>query len=117
VHSVGGGVYVMSDKGWQSAWLVTDDGVIVFEAPASFGKSIPFEIAKVTNKPIKVLVYSHIHKDHGGSAAFKNFPGLQIVATEPVAGFLKSNKTPTGSFQTSRLDRKRRSLWVEKTLN
>ena len=45
VHSVGGGVYVMSDNGWQSAWLVTDDGVIVFDAPASFGKSIPYEIA------------------------------------------------------------------------
>lgn len=95
VHSVGGGVYVMSDNGWQSAWLVTDDGVIVFDAPASFGKSIPSEITKVTNKPIKVLVYSHIHKDHiGGSAAFKNIPGLQIVATEPVADFLKEQQDP-----------------------
>jgi glyoxylase-like metal-dependent hydrolase (beta-lactamase superfamily II) len=95
VHSVGGVVYVMSDNGWQSAWLVTDDGVIVFDAPASFGKSIPSEIAKVTNKPIKTLVYSHIHKDHiGGSAAFKNVPGLQIVATEPVADFLKEQQDP-----------------------
>ena len=85
----------MSDNGWQSAWLVTDDGVIVFDAPASFGKSIPSEIAKVTNKPIKMLVYSHIHKDHiGGSAVFKNIPGLQIVATEPVADFLKEQQDP-----------------------
>src|SRR6202790_3460122 len=38
--SVGGGVYVMSDNGWQSAFLVTEEGVIVFDAPASFGKSI-----------------------------------------------------------------------------
>jgi glyoxylase-like metal-dependent hydrolase (beta-lactamase superfamily II) len=95
VHSVGGGVYVISDNGWQSAWLVTDDGVIVFDAPASFGKSIPSEIAKVTNRPIKMLVYSHIHKDHiGGSAAFKNIPGLKIVATQTVADFLKEQKDP-----------------------
>src|SRR6266853_1793692 len=40
VKNVGGGVYVMSDNGWQSAFLVTDEGVIVFDAPASFGKSI-----------------------------------------------------------------------------
>jgi len=95
VHSVGGGVFVISDNGWQSAWLVTDDGVIVFDAPASFGKSIPSEIAKVTNKPIKIRVYSHIHKDHiGGSSVFKNVPGLKIVATEPVANFLKEQNDP-----------------------
>src|ERR1700680_5225834 len=58
VKSFGGGVYVISDNGWQSAFLVTDEGVIVFDAPASFGKSIPSAIAKVTDKPIKMLIYS-----------------------------------------------------------
>src|ERR1700741_5167095 len=64
MRDVGGGVYVLSDNGWQSAFLVTDQGVIVFDAPASFGKNIPSAIAKVTDKPIKILVYSHTHKDH-----------------------------------------------------
>src|SRR5258706_6061889 len=58
VKNVGGGIYVMSDNGWQSAFLVTDEGVIVFDAPASFGKSIPLEVSKVTDKPIKMLIYS-----------------------------------------------------------
>ena len=95
VKSVGGGVYVISDNGWQSAFLVTDEGVIVFDAPASFGKSIPSAIAAVTDKPIKMLVYSHIHKDHiGGSAAFKNIKGLQIVALDTVSDFLKEMNDP-----------------------
>src|SRR5467141_3214897 len=95
VKDVGGGVYVLSDNGWQSAFLVTEAGVIVFDAPASFGKSIPSAIAKVTDKPIKVLVYSHIHKDHiGGSAAFKGIRGLQIVALDTVADFLTELKDP-----------------------
>jgi glyoxylase-like metal-dependent hydrolase (beta-lactamase superfamily II) len=95
VKSFGGGVYVLSDNGWQSAFLVTDEGVIVFDAPASFGKNIPAAIAKVTDKPIKILVYSHSHKDHiGGSAAFKNIPGLQIVALEGVSDFLKEMNDP-----------------------
>jgi hypothetical protein len=55
VKSFGGGVYVISDNGWQSAFLVTDEGVIVFDAPASFGKHIPSAISKVTDKPIKML--------------------------------------------------------------
>jgi len=95
VKNGGGGVYVISDNGWQSAFLVTNDGVIVFDAPASFGKNIPSAVAKVTDRPIKILVYSHIHKDHiGGSAAFKSIKGLQIIALESVADFLKEMNDP-----------------------
>jgi hypothetical protein len=68
VKEMGGGVYVISDNGWQSAFLVTSEGVIVFDAPESFGKSIPSAIAKITDKPIKMLIYSHMHKDHIGGA-------------------------------------------------
>src|SRR6267154_4706138 len=95
VKNVGGGVYVISDNGWQSAFLVTDEGVIVFDAPASFGKGIPSAIAKVTDKPIKMLVYSHVHKDHiGGSVAFKDIKGIQIVALDSVSDFLKEMNDP-----------------------
>lgn len=95
VKKMGGGVYVISDNMWQSAFFVTDDGVIVFDAPESFGKSIPAAIAKVTDKPIKYLVYSHAHKDHiGGSAAFKNIKGLKIVAVEGVTALLQEQQDP-----------------------
>jgi glyoxylase-like metal-dependent hydrolase (beta-lactamase superfamily II) len=90
VKSVGGGVYVISDNGWQSAFLVTNERVIVFDAPTSFGKSIPLAISKVTDQPIKMLVYSHAHKDHiGGSAAFEGIKDLKIVALESVSDFLR----------------------------
>ena len=39
MKDVGNGVYVISDNGWQSAFLVTDAGVIVFDAPETFGSS------------------------------------------------------------------------------
>src|SRR5215471_8030310 len=43
-----------------------------------------------------MLVYSHSHKDHiGGSAAFKNITGLQIVALESVGDFLKEMNDPS----------------------
>ncbi len=95
VKEMGGGVYVISDNMWQSAFLVTSEGVIVFDAPESFGKSIPSAIAAVTDKPIKMLIYSHIHKDHiGGSAAFKDIKDLKIVATEGVTNFLEQQNDP-----------------------
>jgi len=108
VKDFGNGVFALSDNGWQSAFLVTDAGVIVFDAPASYGKHIPAAIAKVTNKPIKMLVYSHIHKDHiGGSVAFKSIPGLQIIALDTVSDFLKemndpNRLIPTVTFKTSK---------------
>ena len=78
VKDMGGGVYVISDNGWQSAFLVTDEGVIVFDAPESFGKSIPSAIAKITDKPIKMLIYSHIHKDHiGGIGGVQRHQGFE----------------------------------------
>jgi glyoxylase-like metal-dependent hydrolase (beta-lactamase superfamily II) len=95
VRSVGGGVHVISDNTWQSAFLVTDEGVIVFDAPASFGKSLPSAITKVTDRPVKMLVYSHAHKDHiGGSVAFRDVKDLKIVALDTVADFLKEMKDP-----------------------
>ncbi len=95
VRAVGGGVHVVSDNMWQSAFLVTDAGVIVFDAPASFGRHLPAAIARVTDKPVKMLVYSHAHKDHiGGSAAFKDVAGLQVVALDGVAAFLKGMADP-----------------------
>jgi glyoxylase-like metal-dependent hydrolase (beta-lactamase superfamily II) len=108
VKNVGGGVYVVSDNMWQSAFLVTDAGVIVFDAPESFGKSLPSAIAKVTDRPIKILVYSHIHRDHlGGSPAFKDIKGLKIVALKSVAEFLKEindpeRLVPTETFESQK---------------
>jgi glyoxylase-like metal-dependent hydrolase (beta-lactamase superfamily II) len=92
---VGGGVYVVTDDGWQSAFLVTDDGVVVFDAPETYGAKIPSAIASVTNQPIKYLIYSHIHRDHiGGAPAFRKIPGLKIVALQGVADFLKTQDDP-----------------------
>lgn len=108
VQDVGGGVYVVSDNGWQSAFLVTDAGVIVFDAPETFGKYLPSAIAKVTDQPIKMLIYSHIHRDHiGGSPAFKNIRGLQIVALKGVADFLKEQNDPERLLPTVTFELKR----------
>jgi glyoxylase-like metal-dependent hydrolase (beta-lactamase superfamily II) len=115
VKEMGGGVYVVSDNGWQSAFLVTNEGVIVFDAPESYGKSLPAAIATVTDKPVKILVYSHEHRDHiGGSAVFKNVAGLKVVATDGVSSFLIDQNDPErllpnevfGSQRTITLGRK-----------
>lgn len=89
------GVYVVTDGIWQSAFVVTGAGVVVIDAPETYGAKLPGAIAEVTSEPIRVLVYSHAHKDHiGGSAALKAVPKLKIVALEGVKRFLEEKQDP-----------------------
>jgi glyoxylase-like metal-dependent hydrolase (beta-lactamase superfamily II) len=68
-------VYIFRYGGHQSIFIVTKDGVIVGD-PISYQRPAkPFidEIRKVTDKPIKYVIYSHHHYDHiAGGKPFKD---------------------------------------------
>jgi glyoxylase-like metal-dependent hydrolase (beta-lactamase superfamily II) len=95
------GVYIFRNGGHQSMFIVTSDGVIATD-PIAYGRptggaDYVAEIRKVTNQPIKYLVYSHHHYDHiAGGKAFKD-AGATIIAhkraTERLA-VLKDPATP-----------------------
>ena len=58
-------VYIFRNGGHQSMFVVTKDGVIATD-PVAYGRpqggaAYVDEIKKVTDKPIKYLVYSHHH--------------------------------------------------------
>ncbi len=94
-REVAGGVFVVTDGVWQSAFVVTEAGVVVIDAPETYAAKIPVEIAAVTEQPITTLIYSHAHKDHiGGSAVFSDIRGLKIVALSGVAEFLAEKSDP-----------------------
>jgi glyoxylase-like metal-dependent hydrolase (beta-lactamase superfamily II) len=77
-------VYIFRNGGHQSMFIVTKDGVIATD-PIAYGRptggqDYVAEIKKVTDKPIKYLIYSHHHYDHiAGGKAFKDV-GATIVA-------------------------------------
>lgn len=94
-REVGDGVFVITDGVWQSAFVVTDSGVIVIDAPETYADKIRPEIAAVTPQPITTLIYTHTHKDHiGGSAAFADIEDLEIIALSGVAEFLAEKADP-----------------------
>lgn len=106
VEQVKPGVFVMTDGVYQSAFVTTGHGVIVFDAPPSFAGHIVKAVAEVTSEPIQQLVYSHTHVDHIGGADLivKHFPKVQIVAEEGVAAFLREKNDqrrpqPTRTFK------------------
>lgn len=88
-------VYVITDGIWQSAFVTTGEGVILLDAPESFGKHIINAVAEVSKEPIKILVYSHGHVDHiGGSQYLKGLSGLKIIAHKNISNYLKQKNDP-----------------------
>jgi glyoxylase-like metal-dependent hydrolase (beta-lactamase superfamily II) len=81
-------VYIFRYGNHQSMFVVTGDGVIATD-PISYGRpqaaeTYVAEIKKITDKPIKYLVYSHHHFDHiAGGKPFKD-AGARIIAHERV---------------------------------
>ena len=80
---LGDGLYTVSAGGARTVFLVGDDGVLVGD-PVSpeAAPAILAEVRKVTDKPIKYMVYSHQHWDHAlGGQVFKD-EGAEIWSHE-----------------------------------
>jgi glyoxylase-like metal-dependent hydrolase (beta-lactamase superfamily II) len=95
-------VYLITDGGYQSLFVTTGNGVIVLDAPASYGNKIVPAVAEVTKEPIVELVYSHSHLDHiaGAPAVLKQVPNLRIIAEQGVADFLREKHDPRRPLPT-----------------
>lgn len=96
VEEVKPNLFYVTEGVYQSAFLKTGAGVIVFDAPPSFAHKLPKIIKQhAPNKAIKYLLYSHGHADHvGGASAFRDIQDLQIVSQLEVAESIKEGGNP-----------------------
>jgi glyoxylase-like metal-dependent hydrolase (beta-lactamase superfamily II) len=92
------GVYIFRNVNHQAMFVVTNDGVIVTD-PVAYGRpnggqQYLDEIRKITDKPIKYVIYSHHHFDHiAGGKVFKDV-GATFVAHWRVKERLEQLKDP-----------------------
>src|SRR3954451_11709742 len=93
-------VYIFRNGNHQSMFIVTKDGVIATD-PIAYGRPTGgqdyiAEIKKVTDKPIKFLIYSHHHYDHiAGGKPFKD-AGARIIGHKKI----KVHLAPLGDPNT-----------------
>ena len=106
VSEIEPGLFFVTDLVYQSAFIVTDDGVVVLDAPPSFGENLRKAIVMTAPRtPITHLIMSHGHRDHnGGGFAFADIDGLEIVSAAGVAETLAAQPldgvlTPTRTFE------------------
>lgn len=91
-------VYIFRNGNHQSMFVVTEDGVIATD-PIAYGRPTGGqlyldEIRKVTDKPVKYVIYSHHHFDHiAGGQAFKD-AGARFIAHHRAKQRLEMLKDP-----------------------
>lgn len=66
-------LYWVTDGVYQSAFLTTKDGVVIFDAPPSIGNNLRRAVDEIAaaegvSNTVTHLVYSHHHADHAGAA-------------------------------------------------
>jgi glyoxylase-like metal-dependent hydrolase (beta-lactamase superfamily II) len=90
-----------------AAFIVTRDGVVVFDALGTpeLGAAIKQAIATVTKQPIRVVIISHFHADH--------FYGLQALTGSDVEiwASARGRASLAAPQAQERLEQRRRDLW------
>jgi glyoxylase-like metal-dependent hydrolase (beta-lactamase superfamily II) len=91
-------VYIFRNGNHQAMFIVTNEGVIATD-PIAYGRptggqTYLDEIRKVTDKPVKYVIYSHHHFDHiAGGKAFKD-AGATFIAHRRVKERLEPLRDP-----------------------
>jgi glyoxylase-like metal-dependent hydrolase (beta-lactamase superfamily II) len=109
------GMASAANKGFMSnaGFVVTDDGVVVFDALGTpvLGRAMIAAIRKVTRAPIKRIVVSHYHADHVYGLQPLKEAGAEIWA------YRKGEAYFTSGVAEERLEQRRADLfpWVDET--
>jgi len=74
VGRVQGNLYWVTDGTYQSAFLTTSDGVVLFDAPPTIGHNIQRAVDEIAaacgaSNEVTHLIYSHHHADHAGASS------------------------------------------------
>jgi glyoxylase-like metal-dependent hydrolase (beta-lactamase superfamily II) len=107
-------VYIFRNGNHQSMFVVTSDGVIATD-PIAYGRptggqTYLDEIRKVTDKPVKYVIYSHHHYDHiAGGKALKD-AGATFVAHQRAKERLEVLRDPNTVLPDEAVSNKGRTI-------
>jgi glyoxylase-like metal-dependent hydrolase (beta-lactamase superfamily II) len=98
-QELGRGLYMITDNGYQSMFLVYETGVVMIDAPPGYSAHIREAIADVSAQPITHVVYSHAHADH--IAGVNDLGGHPvIIAQEETRHLLEQANDPRRPLPT-----------------
>ena len=89
-------LYWITDGVYQSAFLTTRDGVVLFDAPPTIGHNLQRAIDEIAaangvSNQVTHLVYSHHHDDHAGAASLFDRNVVRVGHEETRRLLLRAN--------------------------
>ena len=95
-------LYWVTDGVYQSAFLTTRDGVVLFDAPPSIGHNLRRAVDEIAaangvTNTVTHLVYSHHHADHAGASSLFEGRGPGRARGDPAAAAARQRPGPPGA--------------------
>ena len=95
MKNIGDGLYVFRWWVYRNIFLITDEGVIVADPMnPKAARLLRNEIRKITDKPVKYVVYSHNHHDHISGGNIFEEEGAKFVGHENLLKELVDHPSP-----------------------
>ena len=92
VEEVGDGVY-WAQSFANAGWVITNDGVVLIDTGGGIASSLMLaELRKLTDKPVRYIIYTHGHEDHVVGAQLFAQEGTTVIAHEMVPERLRTNE-------------------------
>lgn len=94
-------IYMLTGQGGNIGVWAGDDGVYVIDDQyAPLRKKIQAAVAKISDKPIKMIINTHWHGDHTGGNAYFHQLGAMIIAHNNVRTRLQNGQDMPGLGRT-----------------
>ncbi len=91
--------WFVGDGGYNNLVLVGDHGLVLCDAPPSYGTRLTAALRQISDLPVTHLLYSHEHVDHiAGAGAIT--PRPEIIASEATAVQLRRRADPARPVPT-----------------
>jgi len=98
---LGQNLYLLNWQGGDSLFLVSDDGVLLVDTSVpQMGAKIKAAIARVSPKPIKLVINTHAHADHFGANELFSQGGAAIIGHDALRERMKNGQYLAAFNQT-----------------
>ena len=83
-----------------SIMVITEEGLVIIDTTgnAQVAEKILSEFRKITDKPIRYIIYTHGHPDHIYGAHVFMAEGVQVIATRAAVEFMKRQDQWLGAY-------------------
>lgn len=106
VEKVADGIWMArTSAGSNASWFVVGEEVIAVDAgsDAETGRAVLEKIQETAHKPVRYLIVTHAHGDHGGGAGAFAAAGADVVCQENAAPALMPIVTPASRTKSGTL--------------